>query len=238
MRWLRCFRPQARPRMRLICFPHAGGNAAFFRDWAPLLPDGVELYGVQYPGRLDRINEPLLHKMEEVAAQAAAVIAPLGPAVLFGHSLGAWIAFEVAMRLPRPPIAVVVSGHPAPHRRRNSQTHLADDDTLWAEMGRLGGTSADLLAHDSIRSLMLPALRADYEIAETHHAPIPAPITAPILAVIGDADPEVTAEEADDWRQHTTAGFRLLTLPGDHFYLIPHEAALVASLPLSAGGGP
>ncbi|WP_433501594.1 thioesterase II family protein [Sphaerimonospora sp. CA-214678] len=234
--WLRGYSPRPRATVRLICFPHAGGNAAFFRPWASLLAGHVELLAVQYPGRMDRASEPLVRRMTEMADRAALAVAPLarqGPVVLFGHSLGASVAHEVARRLAAGgtgPAALVVSGRPAPHRLRATTVHLADDDTLWAETGRLGGTQEDLLGSALLRHLSLPALRADYEVAETYRPGPAAPLPAPLLAFYGDRDPEVAEDEARDWSAWTSSGFTLTAFPGDHFYLVPERASVVKAI--------
>ncbi|MEZ0073179.1 thioesterase II family protein [Planotetraspora sp. GP83] len=231
--WLRAYAPRHAPRVRLVCFPHAGGNASFYHSWHAHLPEHVELHAVQYPGRHDRVSEPLVRRMDEMADRAAKAIAPLarrGPVVLFGHSLGASVAHEVARRLAVRPAALVVSGRPAPDRLRDTAVHLADDDTLWAEMGRLGGTEQEALDHPVLRELTLPILRADYEVAETYQPPARERLPAPIMAFIGDRDVEVSEDEARAWSEYTRGGFRLAVFPGGHFYLVPRERDVVAAL--------
>lgn len=250
--WLRVFEPRPYARIRVVCFPHAGGNAAFFRAWPARLPDYIEMHAVQYPGRIDRVGEPLLRRMDDMAERAAAAIAPItrtGPVVLFGHSLGAAVAYEVARRLEAGPgtaaATLIVSGRPAPHRQRGGSVHLADDATLWAELASLGGTGDEVLEHPALRELVLPVLRADYQVAETYQPGPAAPLTTPVHAYRGDLDPKVTDEEAMAWADCTSGEFRSRVFPGDHFYLIPKEAEVVgeivrtAALPVSwAGGGP
>jgi pyochelin biosynthetic protein PchC len=234
--WLRRFRPRPQPAVRLVCFPHAGGNAAFYRSWVPALPVDVELFAVQYPGRMDRLREPYLTGMDQLSSQAAAAVAPLldrGPVALFGHSLGASAAFEVARHLEaggRRPAALFVSGRPAPQHQRVTAVHLADDDVVWAETRRLGGTDDEVLDHRALRDVVLPILRADYRIAETYRPGNGPPLTTPVVACIGDADPEVTPAEATGWEEHTVGGFALRVFGGDHFYLLPRRDEVIAEV--------
>jgi pyochelin biosynthetic protein PchC len=223
--WLRRFGSPVHPWIRLVCLPHAGGSAAFFRPWRGYLPPDIELYAVQYPGRMDRFSEPCTDDMEQRAEAVCTAVAPLmdAPVALFGHSLGAVLAYEVARRLPararRAPILLIVSGRAAPHRQRPTSKHLASDAELWAEIGTLGGTSAELLDDADVRRTFLPALRADYRLAELYR-PAPSPrLSCPVTALIGETDTEVDAEEAGCWADVTDAGFSMRTFPGGHFYL-------------------
>ncbi|HKT00925.1 MAG TPA: alpha/beta fold hydrolase [Rugosimonospora sp.] len=234
--WLRCYRPRPAARLRLVCFPYATGSATFYRSWAGALPEHVELVAVQYPGRLDRISEPCVPDMETMVDTVAGVLPPVldRPVALFGHSMGAAIAFEVAHRLRArygvDPVRLYVSGRPAPEYHENGVKHRGPDDVLWAELSRLGGTSAEVLDHADLRAALMPALRGDYRLIETYR-PVPAqPLPCPITALLGDADPEVTPVQAGAWAGHTTAGLTLKVFPGNHFYLVDHRAAVLAEV--------
>ena len=223
--WLRRLAPAPQPWVRLVCFPHAGGTAAFFRSWHDVLPADIELYAVQYPGRLDRVTDPCVRDMDLVAGPVAAAIRSLSdrPLALFGHSLGAVIAYEVTRRLParpRPAVArLFVSGRPAPDRQRSGTKHLASDEALWAELARLGGTAPDVLADGEIRRAFLPALRSDYCLSETYRPRPGPPLECPVTVLLGDRDPEVDLAEAASWANFTRAELSVRTFPGEHFYL-------------------
>jgi pyochelin biosynthesis protein PchC len=234
--WLRRYRPRPAARLRLVCFPHGSGNATFYRPWAALLPDDVELVAVQYPGRLDRIAEPCVVDMATMVARASEALADVlpHPTILFGHSMGASIAYEVARAAERryggPLAGLVVSGRPSPRRQRRDDLYLAGDDALWDELRRLDGTSADVLEHPELRAALMPSLRGDYQLIGTY-TPVPGPpLATPILALTGDEDPEAAVPEVADWERYTTAGFALRVFPGNHFYLVPRRDAVLAAI--------
>ncbi|MFD9945743.1 thioesterase II family protein [Nonomuraea sp. NPDC059023] len=218
-----CYDVRPGAALRVFCFPHAGGSAAFFRLWHRGTP-GAEVRAVQYPGRADRSGEPFAESVALLAKQVAEAMTPLldRPAVLFGHSLGALVAYESARELRtrgRGVAALVVSGRHAAHERLAVSAHLGSDDELAAELGRLGGSDPELLEDPVIRELVLPAVRNDYRLEETYRHRHDAPLDCPVLALVGADDPEVSAEQAARWAELTSGGFTLRTLPGDHFYL-------------------
>jgi surfactin synthase thioesterase subunit len=148
-----------------------------------------------------------------------------GPIALFGHSMGAALAFEVARRLERagqPPVRLFASGSRAPSLERPEGIHELDDDGLVKELVRLGGTDPRLLADREMLDLMLPAIRADYTAIETYRAARDARVDCPITVLVGDDDPNTSGDQATAWARHTTADCDVRTYPGGHFYLFDH----------------
>lgn len=231
-RWLRCVAPQPAARIRLVCFPHAGGAASGYATWGARLAPFAEVLAVQYPGREERHDEPFARTVDELADGVAAALDTLVPGryALFGHSLGATVAHEVARRVHRPPEHLVVSGRPPPAELRPGTVHLRDDAGLLAELTELGGTAAALLDDPEMRELLLPRVRADYRVAETYRPRPGPPLHVPVTAVIGDADPRIDERRARAWAAETAAGFDLTVLPGDHFYLTDQREPLLDRL--------
>lgn len=216
--WLRTPRPVPGASVRLVCLPHAGGTAGTYRPWLAAAPADVELTLVQYPGREDRIREA---PWTDVVAMATAVADLLAdearPLVLFGHSLGGTIAYEVARRLPRPPRRLVVSARIAPMVPPSRVFHGSDDDLL-AQLHRLGGTAAAVLAHPELRDAILPAFRGDLAAADGYvHDPDPV-LRSPLHLFLGADDPAVARPDAERWRE-VAPTFALRVFPGGHFYL-------------------
>ena len=233
--WLRCRQPRPHARVRLVCLPHAGGSAGAFRAWSAHLPESVELHAVQYPGREDRYHEPAVTDLHRLADLVAGALIPLldRPLALFGHSMGAIVAHETALRLHRrgtPLSHLFLSGQPAPGHRQGGTVHLGDDDTLVSELRRLGGTRQDALDDPELRAIVLPAVRADYQAVETYRPANDAPLSCPITAFVGTEDPEATVPETRDWASQTTGPFDLRALPGGHFYLTDHTATVATDV--------
>lgn len=233
--WIRCFRDRPLATRRLLCLPHAGGAAAAFRDWPGELPPDVHHLAVQYPGRADRLAEPPIDRMDTLVDGVLAGIGaiPGPPLVLFGHSMGASVAHEVALGLERrgrPVEHLIVSGRPAPSAQRPGVVHLRGDEALLADIRRLGGTSGELLDNPESRSLILPGLRADYRLIETYRPRPGRPLTCPVTAIVGDRDTEVSLADAQAWAEVTEGDFQHVVLAGDHMSLITEPRALIRAL--------
>ncbi len=235
--WFRTIKRQANPEFRLICFPHAGGSASFFLDWADLMPAGVELLAVRYPGREDRILDPPAGNMDALAEPLVQACSALSgaPLAFFGHSMGAMVAHEVAQRLG--PMmnarlaALFVSGYPGPgcDKSRADPSALSDDE-LAEDIRVLGGTDPAVLSQPELRGLFLPVVRGDYRIAATHRVSVNALIEAPVVAYYGDQDKETDGASVSAWSAVTKSSFRARRFEGGHFYLVEHAKDLVTDL--------
>ncbi|MEV0056189.1 alpha/beta fold hydrolase [Saccharopolyspora shandongensis] len=234
---LRCYDPRPAARVRLFCMPHAGGAASFFRPWSSSLPPEVEVCAIQYPGREDRWNVPAYGAMPELVEDVVAGIRERldRPFVLFGHSLGATVAYETAQALRcglgRKASHLVVSAKEPPQHHRADDFHQRSDDELCAELARLMPDHADVLASPEVRSLLLPTVRADYRVNETYRqVGSPPLLDCPITALCAADDTETTVTEVQGWRQLTRERCNVVVLPGDHFYLVPRRNAVLQTI--------
>ncbi|MCB5165663.1 alpha/beta fold hydrolase [Streptomyces bambusae] len=226
-RWLHCPVPRPGAAHRLVCFAHAGGSAAYFHAWAAGLP-GAEVHAVRYPGRADRLHEPFadgLHAMARDVAEELAAVDDGRPAVLFGHSMGALLAYETARLLaggPAAPAHLIASAAGAPLLRRTARpagADDADDDALVATLAALGGTAPELLTDRALRAYVLPYVRADFALVRGYvHRPGP-PLDCPLTTITAADDRHVRPADVAAWAAHTRAGHRARTVPGGHFYL-------------------
>jgi pyochelin biosynthetic protein PchC len=222
--WFRrlCEAPSGAPR--LVCFLHAGGAASWYQPFARYFEGRAELVAVQYPGRQDRRTEPLTYDIRSLADQIAPLLTRDRPLHLFGHSMGAMIAFEVALR--RVPDHLFVSGRRAPQIVRDDRVHQRDDAGLIAEVRRLAGTNARVFDDEELVRMVLPAIRADYRAAETYrYRPGPA-LRCSLTALTGDADPKAAVDEVERWGERTTGVFTLKVFTGGHFFLSDNRSAV------------
>lgn len=211
----------------LVCFPHAGGVAADYREWRTV--GDVPVLAVTYPGRERRFSESLCTSVDDLASSAIEQL-PGGPVALFGHSLGALVAFEVARRLTaarRPVRALVVAGQRGPGRpRRDRHLHDLPAPDLLRQLTELGGMDPRIAAEPDLMELLLPRIRADLRAAETWVAPPPAPLAIPVLALGGAADEHVTDDDLGAWGAVAGRTFEAHVLEGGHFFVHHHAAAV------------
>ncbi|HEX3883789.1 MAG TPA: alpha/beta fold hydrolase [Stellaceae bacterium] len=233
-RWISTV-PARGARARLFCFAHAGGGASFFRPWAAALPGHVELCAIQLPGRERRFAESCFDALDPLLDALMPALTPLldRPFALFGHSLGALVAFEVARRLEAAgtlPQGLAASAFRAPHLPPERALSGLPDAEFVAEIAALGGTPVELLSDPELLETILPALRADFAIAERYRFAAGPKLTVPVAAMGGGADPWVSPAALGGWATHAGAGFRLRLFRGGHFYLVEERDAVIAEL--------
>jgi medium-chain acyl-[acyl-carrier-protein] hydrolase len=223
--------------LRLFCCPYAGGATDVFRSWSTRLPANIAVCPVQLPGRGGRLLEPPYRSLLLLVEVLARELSPYlkKPFALFGHSMGAAISFELAHQLRNQygvePLHLFVSGFRAPHLpRREVPSFDLPEAEFIDKLHSLGGSAKELLDNPRFVKLLLPAVRADFELIQTYtYSPQP-PLTCPITALGGLEDNVVRREELAAWREQTTGTFTLQTLPGDHFFLHTAQDRILAIL--------
>jgi pyochelin biosynthesis protein PchC len=231
--WLRPFNEATRPAVKLVCFPHAGGSATAFAPWAPAMPPEIALYGVQYPGRGDRLGEPPVETVKEMSSCVAAELlrTDTTPYALFGHSLGALVAYETAVLLRdrgREPRHLFASGSAAPPFAGGGETHRESDERFWATVCGLGGTDPEIAVNDELRELMLPVLRADIRASELYRPATTErrPLSCPVRCYHGEGDRTVDLTPLAEWGKTTTGTFTTHVRPGAHFHITVNPTEL------------
>lgn len=226
-----------RIRMRLFCFHYAGATASIFRSWQNAMPDAVEVFSVQLPGREYRFGEPLLTDSKRIAAALADELPPLldKPYVFFGHSMGVLIGFDVVQILRarglRQPEMLIASGRNSPRVRwRDAGFEKLPDDQFVDAMRDYHGTPEALLAEESLRDLWLPRLRADLTVSAAYDYVEERPLECPIEVLVGDEDSLVSEEGLRAWLSETTGGVRFTYYSGDHFFLHSAEELVLAKV--------
>jgi len=229
-------RSSARNRA-IVVFPHAGASPRFYSSWCRELPAGVDLYGVTYPGRDQLFGEPAPDTLVDLASDCATELAPIiqssGSVVIFGHSMGSYVAFEAVRSLEQSGISVtalVMSGAEAPHFGTEQAWHRASDDDLVRHISELDVRSREVLAVPELRRMFLPIIRDDHRLVERYRDEPNPQVSCPIHIMYGESDPEVSASRCTAWAAYTRADWHVRPFPGDHFYLAAHTAQLVAYL--------
>lgn len=224
--WLRVFKPNPNARLRLFCFPFAGGGVQFFHDWHEYLPNSIELRAIQLPGRENRIREkPIKNHTDLVGAILEAMKDCIEkPYAIFGHSMGALIGYEFARAVRNAgishPCHLVVSSRRAPHLPQVLPIiHDLPDYQFIEEIKRLNGTPKEVMESQELLRLIMPALRADIRLCETYTHNSEPPLACSITAYGGLQDHTVSRDEVDAWRRLAIGSFNIRMFPGDHFYI-------------------
>jgi medium-chain acyl-[acyl-carrier-protein] hydrolase len=221
-------------RTRLFCLPFAGAGASVYRSWRGGAPS-LEICPVQLPGREERFREAPQRRLDELAALLVGELGPRldEPYALFGYSMGALLAFEVAHRAVAagrlPPVALFAAAAAAPHLQdRREPLHRLPDADLVAALRRMDGTPPEVLGEAELLELLLPVIRADFEVCETWTPAARVPLACPIVAFGGSADPTVPSDRLDAWAEVTSGAFRAVRFAAAHFFLRSHEREILA----------
>lgn len=220
--------PSGEPyRGGIVVFPHAGAAAAGYRKLAKKLAAGGDTFVVQYPQRAERINHPAPETVRDLANGLfeAGPWCKAAPLRLFGHSMGAVVAFEFARIAEQRGIAVRnlwVSAGPVPSSVASLADLPTDDEELLTDLADLGGTDPRLLADEEFAELLINAARCDYEALNRYDCGDGVRIRADIHVVAGRHDQRVDAGSLRRWAKHTNGAFTLSFFDGGHFYLNNH----------------
>jgi medium-chain acyl-[acyl-carrier-protein] hydrolase len=218
--------------MRLFCLPHAGGGASAFHTWNNLLPASLQICSVLLPGREGRLSEPLFTQIDSLADAIASELQPWLniPFAVFGHSMGALLAFEWVRRLQRRghpmPVWLFLSGRRAPGAPDDSSplNSLSDGEFLNELTRRYDGIPQEFLVNEDLMEVFLPILRADISVVESFLFHEVEPLDCPITVFAGMNDGSVSWDQLLAWERHTRKHFSVRLLPGGHFY--PHGPML------------
>jgi medium-chain acyl-[acyl-carrier-protein] hydrolase len=230
--------PRRNPtRIRLYCLAYAGGSAHAFAPLADSVSAVLDVSPLDYPGHGRRMREPLRQRIADIALCLADKLAtsPQTPYALYGHSMGALVAYELCQLLSSRhatlPLLLIAAAHRAPHLP-NRQTPLNDlpDAQLLAEIYRLDPNSRAPLETSELRTLMLPILRSDFHACETYAPRDARKLTVPIAVYGGLSDDEITRDELMAWRERTVAPCSLRFFPGGHFFMRTNISQLAWAL--------
>jgi medium-chain acyl-[acyl-carrier-protein] hydrolase len=243
------YSPQARPqaRVKLFCIPYAGGGVAAYHSWPNSMPSDVEVCAIQLPGRDSRLREKPFVDLPSLVDALAEGLAPwlTSPYALFGHSMGALIAYGLVRHLRHKggplPFRLFVSGRRAPHvpGRQSPCHHLSDPEFVETLVQRYNGIPKAVLAEQELMNLFLPILRADFTLMETYKHIPEEPLEQAITVFGGIDDQSVNRADLDAWKDVTRGETDLHMLPGDHFFVQSARTALlnIVSRQLVLSGG-
>jgi medium-chain acyl-[acyl-carrier-protein] hydrolase len=224
--WVRSWNPSA--PLRLVCLPYAGGGTADFRRWKDALLPSVDLVPVVLAGRENRMGERAPSDIGAVVDGMLPALLPVlraAPFVLYGHSMGAWLAFELVRALRRVgkvrPAHLVVSARRAPHRpaRLPALSALPDAAFVDGVQQRYGGIPEAIRSSPELMSLFLPTMRADFTLLDRYRYREEPPLDIPLTSWHGREDRIEDESDVRAWSEHTTGPFQFRQMPGGHFFL-------------------
>lgn len=211
--------------IRLFCFPYAGGGASVFRLWQEKLGDDIHVYPAHYPGHEERIMEKPVKDMNTLVTSLFEEMNKgiQHPFVLFGHSAGSRVAYELAVQFEEAKQknlrGIIVSGGLAPNRREVNPIYQLAEENFFNSLSQYGRTPRELFENKDLWAIFGPVLRADFTLADTYQDEKYRKIHVPVLALRGTKDPEISKADLQEWKHYTTAEFRHKDIEGEHLFI-------------------
>ncbi len=238
-KWFITPQPKPEAELKILCFPYAGGNASTYLPWSKDLPEHVELIAVQLPGRANRLFEPAHSDMDSLVNEIMTLIPVVIDRnyILFGHSLGSRVAFEVmhqcklkGLRMPKHFIA---SGSRAPDipSRIEAFHHLPDDEFIQ-ELAELNGTPKEILENEELMAICLPALRADFKVSDSHIHKADTVLDCHASLFTGREDSDISESDLTSWEKFFSKTIDRHSFAGDHFFIENNKGEVLKRLGL------
>ncbi|WP_163010590.1 thioesterase II family protein [Streptomyces dangxiongensis] len=232
------WQPPATARLLLVCLPHAGSGAFQFRQWQELAGPGIAVVAVQLPGRENRWREEPATRTEEVVRELVPVLAARLdlPYLVFGHSMGALLGYELARALGTGygswPVGLVASACRAPDAQGAPTGAAAmSDGELVAELAEHGAVPDYVAASEKLVPIVARPLRADLTLCDHYRPPAAdAVLPCPVHAWRGRDDLGVTDEHAGQWRAWSAAPAGVRRFDGGHLYHLDRPDEVVDAL--------
>ena len=235
--WIPQFKLNPQARIRLFCFPYAGGTTYTFRSWLNFLPQTIELCAIELPGRYRRLHESPYKDINLLLSALSIALVPYldRPFAFFGHSMGGIVSFELTRLIKKnlnlSPVHLFISGHRAAQiPDRDPPIHNLDNTKFKQEIIKLGGTPQEVIEHEEMMELLMPTLRADFQAIENYQYQPEPPLDIPITVFGGKSDPRASQADLEAWQEHTSADFSLYMFDGGHFFIEEHREIILDHL--------
>ncbi|MBS0628765.1 MAG: thioesterase [Verrucomicrobia bacterium] len=218
--WLPLSKTLDSEKIHVYCLPHAGSGASCFVDWLTETDDSIQFIPIELPGRESRFNEKPYIEMgrliEDLSHHLSTYMRP--NSIFFGHSLGGYIAFELALRFSNQNVHLIVSGSCAPERKREKKiSHLPDKEFL-SEIRAYGGMPKELFGNRELIEILIQVLRSDLTLFENYHPKLDSKINGNLAAIGGMFDKLAPFEALSLWQNHTDLLFEQYVVEGGHFF--------------------
>ena len=235
--WLVRQARSASVEQRLFCFPYAGGSAQVFQGWGELLPPSVEVIAIQAPGKGTRLLEKPCATVGALCDELLPAMLPLlndKPFSFFGHSNGAFIAFELSCRLQERALAMprqlMLSASPAPWTRTIERPFSKMTDVEFKNVLKdLNGTPPAILDNDSLFELLLPGLRADFAMPENYQYQWSRKLHVDTHVFYGAHD-EISEAQIFGWQDQISTQLTFQKIDGGHFFIHNNAEELLSSV--------